>query len=221
MSEKNSNRISILIAVAAIFLILGGVFLLNRSFSSSNLGSSSANNSKSASKTTPNAKPNSTTAQAPVSPAASNSNGATITPPAPKADPNTTTPGANPVATASASSPSTAASTTAPSTPLVSSIPTTIPEKQIPTTPKPLTKNEILAVYKGISPSSGLPLFEIQDCGNIGSRLCVAPNKFSINNARYFDVNLKENSKYKFVATYGEDASYIIFDTVSSIEEVK
>lgn len=44
MYEKNSNITSIVIAVIAILLILGGVFLLNRSFNSgSNLAQSSAN----------------------------------------------------------------------------------------------------------------------------------------------------------------------------------
>ncbi len=47
MTKNNSNRISLVIAVLAILLILGGVFLLNQSFNNSGNSSSSASETSS------------------------------------------------------------------------------------------------------------------------------------------------------------------------------
>jgi cytoskeletal protein RodZ len=206
MSDKNSSRVSLFIAIIAIVLILGGVYLLNKSFSSSTKTAVASNASS---------QIKSTTASKSLA-VKSDSSDTSVT-----AKPATIVEAPKTTSTASTST----ATTTTGVTPAI----TTVSQANTSTksdTPKaveaakPLSENEILAKFVGEG-TGGLPKFEIQECGNKSSKLCVSPNKFIINNANKFDVKLTEGNKYRFAAKYNEDQNFIIFEAIQSITEVK
>jgi regulatory protein YycI of two-component signal transduction system YycFG len=220
MSDKSSSRVSLFIALIAIVLILGGVYLLNKSFSSSTktavasnansqIKSSTANNASKTSVTKPESSDTSVTAKP-----------ATITDVSKDAKPSTSAASTSTSTTTSGVAPSITAGTTA--TTIQSSVPAVVKtEPKVSTeAQKPLTEGEIVAKFVGEG-TGGLPKFEIQECGNKQSKLCVSPNKFIINNANKFDVKLTEGNKYKFVAKYNEDQNFIIFEAIQSITEIK
>ncbi|MBC7472231.1 MAG: hypothetical protein H7196_03160 [candidate division SR1 bacterium] len=211
MSNKSSNRISLFIAVIAIALILGGVYLLNKSFSSSTKVAVASN-------TKVQSKSSNTNASSKITAVKADSADTSVT-----AKPVTSTDAGKEArnTSVSSSSPTTTTTTTTGSTP--ANITTTQPNSSLSIkseVSKPLETNEIVAKFVGEG-TGGLPKFEIQECGNKESRLCVNPNKFIINNANKFDVKLIEGNKYKFVAKYNEDQNFIIFEAILSITEVK
>lgn len=210
MSDKSSNKISLFIAVIAIVLILGGVYLLNKSFSSSTKTAVASNakvqsktsNANAASKITA-IKPDSVDTSVTAKPA-------TTLPDVAKETKNTS------IGSATTTTTTTTTGATPTNIATVQSSSSTKSEQPEP----PLETNEIVAKFVGEG-TGGLPKFEIQECGNKDSKLCVNPNKFIINNASKFDVKLIEGNKYKFVAKYNEDQNFIIFETIQSITEVK
>jgi cytoskeletal protein RodZ len=221
MSDKNSNRVSLFIAVVAIVLILGGVYLLNKSFSSSTKTAVASNVKPQVKSYTSNTAPSTTakteSSDASVTAKPTVSDTSKDTKAAPSTSTSTTTTGVSTPTTIISSANSNTAGTT-PNT--VNATPKTEQIKNVAEVSKPLTENEIVAKFVGEG-TGGLPKFEIQECGNKDSKLCVSPNKFIINNASRFDVKLAEGKKYKFEAKYNEDQSFIIFESIQSITEVK
>jgi hypothetical protein len=207
MSDKNSNKVSLFIAVIAIILILGGVYLLNKSFSNSSKVVV-ASNAKSQIKTS-SANTSSTKQTTKTDSVDTSVTGKSNLTPSDIAKDNKSTTTTSPTTTVNPSTSQSTTSTTKTESPKVTA-----------ETPKPLSENEIVAKFVGEG-TGGLPKFEIQDCGNKNSKLCVNPNKFIINNASKFDVKLIEGNKYKFVAKYNEDQNFIIFEAIQSITEVK
>lgn len=209
MSDKNSNRLSLIIAIIAIVLILGGVYLLNRSFSTPTKTATATTNKPSTRSTTSNsAKKTSTTTSANTSVTAKSDNESST-----NINKDTVTKESTPLSTPSGSDKEINPTTQNPVTP------STETKKPEPTT-QPLAENEIIAKYLGPN-SAGQARFEIQECGKKGSTSCLNPNKFSINNSSKYDVTLTEGVNYKFVAKYTEDTNFILFESIDSITEIK
>jgi FtsZ-interacting cell division protein ZipA len=218
MSDKNSNRISLIIAVIAIVLILGGVYLLNKSFSSPSK-TAVANTA-----TKPAAKSNTAKTTTSSSSTASGTNTSVTAKTSDSPADTSTKDKASSTATAPADSKSTTITSTEAPKPAVTTTPKTEdkPKPAAPVAPvaQPLAENEILATYLGPN-SVGQARFEIQECGKKGATSCTNPNKFSINKSSEYGVALVEGSKYKFVAKYTEDTNFILFESISSITEAK
>jgi cytoskeletal protein RodZ len=211
MTEKNSNRISLIIAILAIVLIIGGLYVLQRSLST-NSSKSSANSSKTISTQKSNGSKTTT-----VTPSTTSSNQ--------NIDNTSKTTAGNTSTVAPTTAPTTADPVTTPAAPKVE------PVKQVPTTtgtPQPgtttastapkvaLNQNELTAKYIGNN------TFEIVDCGKTGGSFCKSPYKVYINNQVANNVGPLTNDKtYKFNATWNEDANGILFSNIQTIVEVK
>lgn len=161
MTENKSNKASIIVAILAICLILGGVYLLNQSFTSSNKTQETAKTSNTSPKTeTTSSKATPTTSSTPTS----NSQTSTATP--------TTTNTATPTTSTTTSSGTTNSGT--------STTPTTTPAATPTPAAKPtLTENQLIAKALSVS-SSGEVKFEIQECGLPNAKVCKAGTKFSL-----------------------------------------
>ncbi len=209
MTEKNSNRISLIIAILAIVLIIGGLYVLQRSLSS-NSSKSSANSSKTIS--TQKSSGSKTTT---VTPTTNSSTGKT----------NSSSPVTSGTVSTTATNQTPASASTNPEPAKaepVKQIPTTSTSTQSSgtvqqTTPKaPLNQNELTAKYIGNN------TFEIVDCGKTGGVYCKAPYKVYISNQVANNVGPLTNDKtYKFDATWNEDQNGILFSNIQTILEVK
>ena len=218
MSEKNSNKLSLIIAIIAIILILGGIYLLNKSFSAPTKSSANTSVTKTPVKSSQTATVNQTP-PATVNNTKSADTNTSVTSTTPT--PSTTAPNSsNLVSDANnkgvGETPQNPATKPAETTPKSTATAANNPSQAPVATP--LEKNEISATYLGLN-ASGQARFEITECGNKSSIHCLSPNKFSINNTG--KVALSEGKNYRLVADYSEDASYMIFRSVSSITEVK
>ena len=159
MTENKSNKASIIVAILAICLILGGVYLLNQSFNSS---SKTTETAKTATPKTETKAPTATSSTA--TPTTSDS----VTTPTTSATPTTTN--GSQVST----TPTTV--TTTPTTSTVATSPVTPPA----TVAKPvLTEKQIIAKALSVS-STGEVKFEIQECGLLNAKVCKAGTKFSL-----------------------------------------
>lgn len=156
MPENKSNKASIIVAVIAICLILGGVYLLNQSFSSNKPAETNTASTTPTTKTE-TAKKEETKPVAEETPVTNTTKTTTTT--------TTTTP---------ATTPST---TTTPATTPTTPDTTTTPPKQV------LTPNQIIAKVLEIK-SNGETVFQIQECGLQDATICKSPNKFNLSGVK-------------------------------------
>jgi hypothetical protein len=214
MSDKNSNRISLIVAVLAIVLILGGVYMLQKSFTSTSSSSQAKSTvAKNATTKTSTITPSTSPSSAVVTSGTTGSTSGQAT---------TTTPVTSSSSAVTSSTPTGTTTTTPPS---VVTTTQTVPTTQVNTTtsPKatapattPLSANQLTAKYIGNN------TFEIVQCGKTGTNFCQSPYKVYINNQVANNVGPLSNDKtYKFDATWNEDKNGILFSNIQSIVEVK
>lgn len=154
MPENKSNKASIIVAVVAICLILGGVYLLNQSFSSSS-------------------KKDTPTQTASTTPSPSEASKTTATPTTVDSTTKPTTDTTPPETTNTVTT--TPTTTPAPATP-------TTPAPTTSTTPA-LENNQLIAKVLSID-SSGMTKFEIQSCGIPNPVLCKSGTKFNLSGVK-------------------------------------
>ncbi len=163
MPENKSNKASIIVAIVAICLILGGVYLINQGVNSSNKTKETAQNTNS----------NSSSSSTPTTSTSTKATTSTTEPT------ETTTPTTNTAATTTPTTvdTTTPATTTTPSTSSTTT-PTTTPTT---TTPEPakLENNQIVAKALSVS-DSGETRFEIKECGIPNATVCKAGTKFTL-----------------------------------------
>jgi cytoskeletal protein RodZ len=206
MTDKNSNRISLIIAVLAIVLILGGVYMLQKSFTSSSSSAQAKSTiAKNATVKTSTITPSSTTSTTPSTTGTttgSASGTATTTPPIASATTGSTTTSTTPATTTQ----------TVPTT----QVNATTTAKATAPANTPLSTSQLTAKYLGNN------TFEIVQCGKTGTNFCQSPYKVYINNQVANNVGPLSNDKtYKFDATWNEDKNGILFSNIQSIIEVK
>jgi cytoskeletal protein RodZ len=167
MPENKSNKASIIVAVVAICLILGGVYLINQGVSSTNKPKETAQTttSNSSSSNTPSSSSNTSTTSSETQSSSTSTTPSTST----ETNSNTTT------TTTPAETPSTPAATTTPTTPAATTTPTT-------TTPK-LESNQLTAKVLSIS-DAGETRFEIVECGLENAKVCKAGSKIILSGVK-------------------------------------
>lgn len=155
MPENKSNKASIIVAVVAICLILGGVYLINQGVSSSNSSKETAQNTTTNSSSSNPAKPSSTSSNSPVEPKPDTTNAA----------PTTTTNPSAPTTPTVAPTPTTPAPTTTPAAPIVAET--------------KLTPNQLTAKVISIKADKGTE-FAIIECGIVNAVVCKSPRTFTL-----------------------------------------
>jgi FtsZ-interacting cell division protein ZipA len=224
MTNKQSNRISLIVAVLAIVLILGGVYILQRSFASSSTSTASNNVKTTTSKITPKTTtitPTTTTSQPgnkSTNVATSNSGSATTTTPSSSAQ--NTAPASS--TTTQNQSQSAAAKPTQPAQPIQ-----TVPTTQ--TQPANSTSNPVKTVSAGNLEQNqftakylGGNQFEIVNCGRSGSQFCVPSGKVALTGGVVGYYNPAQDKTYRVTADWNEGASVgMLFSSVGAMEEVK
>jgi cytoskeletal protein RodZ len=214
MTDKNSNRISLIVAVLAIVLILGGVYMLQKSFTSSSSSAQAKSTvAKNATVKTSTITPTSSTPTTPSTTGSTtgSASGTTTT----TTQSTTSSPISATIRSTTTSSASTTPATTTQTVP-TTQVNSTTPTKTTAPANTPLSANQLTAKYIGNN------TFEIVSCGKTGTNFCQSPYKVYINNQVANNVGPLSNDKtYKFDATWNEDKNGILFSNIQSIVEVK